>query len=359
MSIYEVARIAGVSKSTVSRVINNAENVSPATADAVRRAMGELGYAPSPRRPGPRPRARPLGRRSVAFRHGSIALVNVGRAAELLSHPYFVRLQTGIRGRMAEMGVSLMLDAVTAAELPLCVREDRVDGVILTGQSPRRDVIERLAGFPAVWLGGGAHHPATIDHVLADNDAIGILAADYLARAGCARIASVNADPAGNSSATRIRGFRQRIAELGIDAEHAETDHTEPGPDDWDNIVLRERLAVLLDRLFARRRPRADAPHAQRPDGLFVPYDQHAMVAAQILVQMGLRAGGPGRETDILLVSVGNEDVYLDAISPRPATIEPDPPLMGRWAADRLLERISGGREGPVRIMAQPRIRPA
>src|SRR5437762_251429 len=55
MSISKVAKLAGVSSSTVSRVINNHPRVAPDTAQSVRKAMQTLGYTPSERRPGPKP----------------------------------------------------------------------------------------------------------------------------------------------------------------------------------------------------------------------------------------------------------------------------------------------------------------
>ena len=58
MSISKVAKLAGVSSSTVSRVINNHPRVAPETVQSVKKAMKELGYVPSDRRPGPKPSAR-------------------------------------------------------------------------------------------------------------------------------------------------------------------------------------------------------------------------------------------------------------------------------------------------------------
>src|SRR2546423_11022047 len=68
MSINEVAKLAGVSSSTVSRVMNNHPRVAPETAQAVRKAMQTLGYTPSERRPGPKPSFRSrTGSANIAF----------------------------------------------------------------------------------------------------------------------------------------------------------------------------------------------------------------------------------------------------------------------------------------------------
>src|SRR5262245_43986797 len=68
MSISDVAKLAGVSSSTVSRVINNHTRVAPETAQKVRKAMQSLGYTPSERRPGPKPSFRSRnGTANIAF----------------------------------------------------------------------------------------------------------------------------------------------------------------------------------------------------------------------------------------------------------------------------------------------------
>ena len=68
MPISEVAKLAGVSSSTVSRVINNHPSVAPETVTSVRNAMQQLGYAPSERRPGPKPSFRSrTGTANIAF----------------------------------------------------------------------------------------------------------------------------------------------------------------------------------------------------------------------------------------------------------------------------------------------------
>jgi DNA-binding LacI/PurR family transcriptional regulator len=68
MSITRVAKLAGVSSSTVSRVINNHPRVAPETAEAVRKAMEKLNYTPSDRRPGPKPSLRTrTGAANIAF----------------------------------------------------------------------------------------------------------------------------------------------------------------------------------------------------------------------------------------------------------------------------------------------------
>ncbi len=348
MSIYEVARVAGVSKSTVSRVINRGAGVASTTQTAVEDAMRRLGYWPSDRRPGPKPRrVAQMVRRGVEppreLRSGCIALVNAGRSAELLGHPYYARLQRVLRTMLAGKGLNLVLDDMSPERAPLCVSEGRVDGVILTGQSPDERFLGRLGGVPTVWMGGGPGGRLLVDHVLADNFAIGTMAAEYLLAAGCRRLAFMNPDPAANSSASREWAFCARVGSAPVErfVYHAE----QPQAEDWISQALKRRLGELIDRMLAS---------PALPDGLFLPYDQHAPIVQLLLAQRGVRSGPPGKESGIVLISVGNEEPFLGSMARRSATIDPNPQEMAAWAMDQLLARIDQPSKDPVRVMVQP-----
>src|SRR5258708_3300439 len=104
MSIVEVASLAGVSKSTVSRVINQLPGVAPAATEAVRKAMEELGYRPNVRRPGRKPKER------QGIRTGNVALLTMGESpAQLYRMPVFPAMLHGIERALAENGLNLMM----------------------------------------------------------------------------------------------------------------------------------------------------------------------------------------------------------------------------------------------------------
>src|SRR5438552_2072002 len=95
MSINLVAKLAGVSSSTVSRVINKHPRVAVETAESVRRAMQTLGYIPSDRRPGPKPQSqRQASQRKIGF----LVLGTSGSGAT----PAFEYLLRGVSGEASE-----------------------------------------------------------------------------------------------------------------------------------------------------------------------------------------------------------------------------------------------------------------
>ena len=100
MSITKVADLAGVSSSTVSRVINNHPRVAPATAEAVRRAMARLDYTPSDRRPGPKPFQR---QRAESAHVKFLALGSVRGSAT----PGFSELLSGVSEAATRHGLRL------------------------------------------------------------------------------------------------------------------------------------------------------------------------------------------------------------------------------------------------------------
>src|SRR5215831_10072941 len=108
MSIVAVAKVAGVSKSTVSRVINNAPDVKPEVARLVLDAMRKIGYQPSPVRPGPKT----SDRRGV--RAGNVLLLAPGfSAAELYQLPVFPTILHGVEQEAVDAGLSLSLASLT------------------------------------------------------------------------------------------------------------------------------------------------------------------------------------------------------------------------------------------------------
>src|SRR5262245_38291196 len=169
MSINKVAKLAGVSSSTVSRVINNHPRVAPETAQSVRRAMKKLNYAPSDRRPGPKPRVR-SGMLNIAF----LVLGTSGNR----STPGFEELLRGVSAGSRTHNLNLTFNHVPDVEhLPVSTIDRRIDGALLHGALPGPEVRKHLEGLPAVWLMGNRRRPDWGDQVMPDSYTIGELAA--------------------------------------------------------------------------------------------------------------------------------------------------------------------------------------
>src|SRR5215213_3454384 len=155
-TIRDVARHAGVSIATVSRVMHDHENVSTATRDRVSAAVRELEFTPSR-----------LGRSLAERRHAANAIVFPD-----LSGPYYAEVVLGYESVAADLGRSvLILSTHGRAAAPAMVAEmaDRCDGMVVMGRTVPDGLLERLhkRGMPLVLL--ARPELSGIDSVKADN----------------------------------------------------------------------------------------------------------------------------------------------------------------------------------------------
>src|SRR6185295_14821017 len=188
MSIGKVAKLAGVSSSTVSRVINNHPRVAPETAQSVRRAMQTLGYTPSDRRPGPKPSVRT---RAPA---ADIAFLVLGTSGSRAT-PAFQDLLRGVSMGASRHELNLIFHHVADPNrLPARVVDQKVDGILLHGATPVGEARDLLRRIPTVWLMGNVRRPDWGDQVLPDGYEIGEMAAKYLINRGHKRLAFLNLD---------------------------------------------------------------------------------------------------------------------------------------------------------------------
>ncbi|OAR26927.1 LacI family transcriptional regulator [Streptomyces sp. ERV7] len=221
-TLEDVARVAGVSRATVSRVVNGVRNVDPGIREAVRRAVEATGYAPN--------RA---ARSLVTRRAGTIALVVSGVdggsaghdgpdafAARVFADPFFGRVVAGVVGFLRPRSTHpVLMFAETSADreqIAGYLRQGSADGALIVsahGEDPLPALLV-AAGLPAVLFARPAR-PVPLSHVdLAHADG-GRLAAEHLLARGCRRIATITGPldvPAGQD---RLTGFRDAMARRG------------------------------------------------------------------------------------------------------------------------------------------------
>jgi LacI family transcriptional regulator, galactose operon repressor len=181
-TIRDVARHAGVSIATVSRVMHQHENVSEATRERVARAVAELEFTPSR-----------LGRSLAERRHAANAIVFPD-----LSGPYYAEVVLGYESVAADLGRSvLILSTHGRAAAPTMVEEmaDRCDGMVVMGRTVPDALLERLhtRGMPLVLL--ARPQLAGIDSVKADNTGSAEQLAAHVLAQGARRLTLVG-DPA-------------------------------------------------------------------------------------------------------------------------------------------------------------------
>jgi DNA-binding LacI/PurR family transcriptional regulator len=277
--LEEVARIAGVSRATVSRVVNGVATVDRELRQVVEKAISKTGYTPN--------RA---ARSLVTRRAGAIGLVlpDEGRT---LHDPYFGRVVSGVLPVIRPLGVQLVLTTGDHREVVDDIRQHRLDGVILIHTHSADPLPRRLieANLPVV-LAARPVRPMSITYVDVDQAAGAALAADHLVGRGCRRLATITGPLETPPGQDRLRGFQDAVTRHGL-----------PEP-----VVIEGDFSRQGGATAARRLTGLDI------DGLFVASDLMATGALPVLRHAGRRVP---------------EDVKVVGFDDSSPAVECDPPL--------------------------------
>lgn len=310
-----VAAEAGVSRATVSRVINGSTRVSPEVKDLVGRTISRLGYVPN--------RA---ARSLVMRRTDSIAMVLREPDARVLTDPYLASIIIATSQALTGTGVQMVLvNAQNDAEherLADYVRSGHVDGVLLASMhanDPLPQILIR-SGVPTV-VGGRPDRPIPgLTYVDSDNVGGGQLATERLITAGRRRIATIAGPPDMTAAADRLTGYHRALAAAGQQAGQVAYGR-------FTRASGEEAMAELLERV-----PEVDA--------VFAANDMMAIGALRTLRAAGRRVPG-----DVSLV--GYDDIEL-AQHTEPALTTVRQPIVdqARTMTELLLAQLGGGPVG-------------
>ena len=317
MRLSDLAAVAGVSTSTVSRALAGHASVNAETRDRIRALAREHDVRPNQL-------ARNLRLRST----GAIGLaLPLGHArTQQLTDPFFLTLLGFLADGLVERGYDILLSRVIPSDddwLDRLIDGGRIDGLLLVGQSDQYETIERAARRYVPMVVWGVDRPGQ-RHVTigSDNRRGGRTVAEHLIAAGRRRLMFVG-DPAPPEFAERHGGFMEGAAAAGVAAELLAT----PIAPDAVHAALRARLAA-----------------GAVPDGIFAVSDVAAMSALRALSEAGLAV-----PQDVALV--GYDDVTLAAhTSPPLTTIRQDLALGAQLMIDRLLRRIAGEPAGSATV---------
>ncbi len=319
LTIIEIAKQAGVSRSTVSRVINNDPNVNDSTRQRVRHVMQELNYQPNA-----------AARGLAAGRTRILGLVIPMGVAALFSDPYFPLLIQGISAACNQYEYSTLLwlaePEYERRMVQQIVSGGMIDGVIVASALLNDPVIEavRERRVPFVLVG---RHPIynDINYVDVDNRESARDAVLHLVRLGYQRIGTI-AGPANMiAGKDRLAGYREALRMRGIipDPELiVEGDFSEGG-----GYAAMQRLLPAS------------------PDAVFVASDAMAIGALRAIREAGKRV-----PNDIALV--GFDDMPFAGRSDPPLTTVRQPiSRAGFAAAELLIESLGDGATAPRRVI--------
>lgn len=312
-TMADVARLAGVSSSTVSYALTGARPISAATRERIQHAMDDLGYTPNV-----------FARGLKSKRSRIIALVypRDGRDLGLSTFEYIL----GASDHAQELGYHLLLwttEADALDELGRLAGQGLVDGALLMEvrlRDRRLDVL-RKAGLPFVMIGRTAD-PAALDFADTDFDQCAGLAVDHLVALGHRHVGFVNltasAIEAGRGNAIRLRDGVLRAAAAARARITALT---------CESSISGGRAA--LTELFAR-----DAAATA-----VIAFNEQAVPGIMsAAAERGLRI-----PADFSILSVDMPAQAALMTTPTMTTVGPTAAAMGRAAAAILIERVENG----------------
>ncbi len=298
MSLETIARLAGVSRSTVSRVVNDDPRVRPAVRERVLTVITEQDFHPNAA-------ARSLASRKTRI----IGLLIPGAVSFVFSDPYFPTLIQGITDacNAADLHVMLMMDpsddpATIDRLYRRVIRGRHIDGLVIGTSLIDDPLAARMRGdrFPSVVIGRRPGEPA-ISSVDIDNRAAARLTVEHLIAHGRHRIGLIGGPRAVFASRARYDGYRDALATADIAADPAlmiESDFTQAGG------------VAAMRRLLA-------APGGP-PDAVFAASDTMAVGAITALADAGVRT-----PDDIALVGFDGLERHLQTYPTLSTMVQP------------------------------------
>ena len=325
----QVAEAAGVSRATVSRVINGAPTVDAKIREIVQRAIAETGYVPNV-----------AARSLVTRRSNSVALVisepdrpdNNSFLNRIFTDPYFGRITAGATQALRPHDIHLVIiptDSTDHHQVIRYLRQGHVDGVLLIS-SHEHDELPRQVhdlGIPAV-VSARPASPIPASFVDVDQRLGARLAADHLLGRGCHRLATISGPLDIPSGLDRLEGFRTYLNDRGLGPIPAiESDFTRAGGEESARRLLTEHPDL---------------------DGLFVASDLMADGALRAVQDMGRRV-----PDDIAVVGFDDSSAALDC-RPLLTTIRQPVEEMAAEMAEVLMAHIAAPARLPRSVIFQP-----
>lgn len=311
VTIYEVAKKAGVSISTASKALNDRKDVGDDTKKKIREIAKALNYEPSHF-------ARALAMRKTE----NIGVLTVRYyGTPMLTNPFYSRIIEGIEEQLINSNLNLLTNVlrkeqVEAFEIPKMVKEKNVDGLILLGYMPE-DYVELVAGrgLPVVAVDTHVKN-SSISSVVMDDVSGAYEAVTHLIKTGHRKIGYISGPLNRHSFKLRGEGFRKAMADAGlkVDERFVMSNESEELGYDWMRKIM---------------------SYPDKPDAIFFCNDVHAIFAINMLKGNGVNVPG-----DMSVIGFDNIELGQHFI-PSISTVDIDKEKMGMKAVDLLMDRIN------------------
>jgi DNA-binding LacI/PurR family transcriptional regulator len=323
-TLDEVARAAGVSRATASRVFSGHPQVSVGARQAVERAATDLGYVPN--------RA---ARSLAAGRSESVGVLVPEPSSVLFGDPVLPRLLAAIGRELSESGLQMVLFAPQSmadlSRLEQYLVGGHVDAVLLLALHDSDALPARLhaRGIPMVF-GGRPHGGVDVSFVDVDNQAGGRYATEHLVLRGRRRIAHIAGPQSGHPARERLQGFREAMWNAGM-----RSDLVDEGARDRDSGELAMARLLAID------------PDI---DGVFASSDASAAGAMWALQVLGRRV-----PEDVAVIGFDDSPI-ASATQPPMSSVRPLVEDMGREMARLVLSLHAVRGQEPRRLILDPEL---
>lgn len=325
-TIADIARLAGVSKSTVSRALNDSPLIGSETKERVRALAREHDFRMN------------VPARSLSLRQShAVALVSYAYSVDsVVPDAFMLEMMGGISSALHANDYDLLVIQVSPNDTEWVHRyleTGRVDGFIVLAAMCTRRHLDSLVAASAPFViwgsppgGGGGYCSVTGDSITG-----GRIATEHLLREGRSRIAFVGGPAQEVEVRDRLQGYREALSAAGVEVDPALVVHAS-----WHQTELSSARAIqqLLERV-----PDFDA--------IFANSDLLAIGAMD-----ALRTAGRRVPEDVAVI--GYDDIALARHSNPPlTTVRQDGPLAGRLLAENLIQHLRTGVLTSVSIPAE------
>lgn len=312
VKMSDIARIAGVSASTVSRALADNPSIPEATRKAIQAVAEEHGYV--------------INRAARNLRQSQTQTIAVAvpmghEREQLISDPFFLRLFGHLADEISKRGYDILLvrePSPDALWLRRLMRSQRADGFIVVGQSDQHEALNNASqNIPQMVVFGGTLPDARYCSVGSDNFEGGRIATNHLIRSGRRRIMFLG--PAELPQIDlRLSGYREALMNSGIVTD--------------DRLIVPAHFTGSSPYDEVRRAVSAGLDF----DGIFAASDGIALSAVRAIEDVGLRC-----PDDVSVVGFDDSDIASQA---RPAltTVRQDVPSIAVDLVDRLFRRLNG-----------------
>lgn len=317
-SMKDVARLAGVSRTTVSYVLNNApgaENIPADTQARILAAVEALGYRPNA-----------LAQSLRSNRSHALGLI----ADEIATTPFSGRIIQGAQETAWKHGKILFVintnrnPKVEEAAVESML-EQQVEGILYAAMFHREVEPPANVGEVSTVLVDCYSPERDLPSVVPDEVSGGYSATEHLLKKGHRRIAMINGKPGLPATVGRTEGYRRALAAYGIVPDESLICYG-----GWWQETGYENTHALMQR-------------AEPPTAIFCATDRIAMGAYDALKELGLRI-----PTDVALVGFDNQEIIAAHLRPGLTTMALPYYEMGKWAVEYLLTRENQQTEQPV-----------